>query len=92
MKSKIKGNFKEEKEIDADEIFFDYVFNKPFVLMHVSDVEFLKTAGRCSKLREWLKKEEPEEDVSHLMHFAYWLGRIDGKRRMRVNENLFARP
>lgn len=67
-----------EKE-EFKEIFGDV---KNFI--GITDTDMMLTAWRCNKLYEWVKEKEPGVDTIALMHFAYWLGRIDGKRRKYV--------
>ena len=63
--------------------YFDEIFNSGTNFGNVSDVEFLRSAAKCSELCDWVMQEEPDNKISHFMHFAYWLGRMDERRKLR---------
>lgn len=65
----------------ADNEQFEEIFYSCKYFKNVTDMDMLRTAEKCEKLRKWLEKDKNNYNISHYMHFAYWLGRIEERRK-----------
>ena len=65
----------------SDKERFDSIFMSCEHFKDLSDSDMLRTAGECDKLREWLEEELHDPSILQYMHFAYWLGRMEGEQK-----------
>lgn len=66
---------------ENDKNRFNEIFHSDKYFKNVSDVDMIRTANECEKLREYILEELPEATISQCMHFAYWLGVISEQRK-----------
>lgn len=73
---------------DNDKKRFDKLFHSNDYFKNVSDVDMLRTAGECDKLREYILRENPELSLLQCMHFAYWLGIYSVQKKPLTKEEV----
>lgn len=66
---------------EADKKYFDSIFKSDKHFRRISEVDMLRSAGQCWKLRDYLESElgelKTEKDFLRFLHFAYHLGRVE---------------
>lgn len=72
---------------ENDKKLFDEIYKSDKYLKNVSAVDLLRSAGRCDRLFNYMQSEgvniSDALDVKKYMHFAYWLGVIEGRNNMK---------
>lgn len=70
---------------ESDKRYFDDIYHSEKYFHNISDADFLRSACECEKLFDYMQNEgvpiHEAIDVKKYMHFAYWLGVINGKEQ-----------
>lgn len=67
---------------------FENVFENNECFKDVSNIDMLRTAGECDRLKEYIFEKMPDATLEQCMHFAYWWGVLSVYKRPITNQEV----